>query len=235
METDEARVTAAGRTIGALVDEAFGAIERIAPLVAALLARGPVPRAALAELDRVLLETVARQSGIVDGTGVAFAPGSLTDAPRWLEWWRSPAPGETEFRRHVFNSASLRDYDYTQLRWFTAPLREGRPVAVGPYLDTGGTDRNVVTIAVPVATPVGISVVASDLRLESLERAFRETLGQLSAAAVLVNANGRVIASKAAGFPAGALLAEVEGARVQPVDSREARRLPWRLVLLPGV
>lgn len=230
MVADRTAAADAGARIGGLVDATFASLESIVPVVGDLLRSGPVTRADLGELDRVLLEAANLHAPIVDGAGVAFAPDSITDAPRWLEWWRPNPTGDAEFRRHVFNPASLRDYDYTHMRWYTAPLEQGGAVAVGPYLDSGGTDRNVVTIAVPAVTAVGTSVVAADLRLDGIERAFRDALGSHSAPVVLVNDGGRVIASKSARYPAGSIVVDHPTDRAAVVESRDPRRLPWRVL-----
>ncbi|HTE59420.1 MAG TPA: FCD domain-containing protein, partial [Solirubrobacteraceae bacterium] len=53
-------------------------------------------RAALGPLRDVVHATLARRP-LLAGTGMVFAPGTLADAARWLEWWRSAAPGAPIF------------------------------------------------------------------------------------------------------------------------------------------
>lgn len=231
MTGEDPRVREASAAIGALIDAVFERLEEIGRVTTAALAQGPVDRAELTEVDAALQTMVARTRQVVDGAGVAFAPGALRDAHTWLEWWRMSGDGELEFARHVFNPRSVRYYDYTEMQWFALPVARGRAAAVGPYLDSGGTDRNIVTLSSPCATGSGTSVVAADLRLDQLEGEFRTALGSRAPAVALVNDRGRVIASTSAHVLAGTLLPSGEGEHytVTAVVSQDPERLPWRV------
>jgi hypothetical protein len=222
------RARSASVSIGALIDAVFEQLARVGPVLAAVLASGPVGRMDLGEVDQALQRVVHRNRAVVDGAGVAFAPGALRDAHTWLEWWRLSAQGEMEFARHVFNPGSVRYYDYTEMPWFALPAASGRATAVGPYLDSGGTDRNIVTLSTPCAAADGVSVVAADLRLDQLESEFRAALGIHAPALALVNGRDRVIASTSAHVLAGTLL-PAEHDTVTEVVSQDPQRLPWRI------
>ncbi len=223
----------ASEAIGARIDAVFAQLVEVGPVIAAVLAAGPVNRAELTAVDTALQQMLGSNRDLVDGAGVAFAPGVLGDAHTWLEWWRVSGHGELEFARHVFNPDSVRYYDYTEMQWFALPVARGRAAAVGPYFDSGGTDRNVVTLSIPWATGEGTSVVGADLRLDQLESEFRTALGSCAPALALVNDRDRVIASTSAHVLAGTLLPAGEDYAFTDVVSVDPERLPWRVATLP--
>ncbi|QVQ50840.1 PDC sensor domain-containing protein [Spiractinospora alimapuensis] len=227
-----AQVTA--ERVATRLDRVFDDLQAVAPVLSAVLESASVGRGDLASLDVALMDLVRRQAGTIDGAGVAFALGALRDAYTWLQWWRVGGSGELEFARHVFDPGSVRYYDYTAMPWFAVPASRGSTTSVGPYLDSGGTDRNIVTIGVPTVTRRGTCVVAADLRLDQLESVFRGALGPHAPAAVLVNEHGRVVASTSARHFAGSLLPVPVATRTRfvAVPSAEPRRLPWRVGLL---
>ena len=53
-----------------------------------------------------------------------MAPGRLSDAPMWIEWWQldAEAVSRTQFS---FDPESIDFYDYTRADWFLVPHREG--------------------------------------------------------------------------------------------------------------
>lgn len=228
------RAHVAAERVGAHLDGVFDDLHAVAPVLTTVLEPASVGRNDLTALDTALMDLVRRQVGTIDGAGVAFAPGALHDAYTWLQWWRIDTSGELEFARHVFNPASVRYYDYTAMPWFAVPATRGSTTVVGPYLDSGGTDRNIVTIGVPTASRLGTCVVAADFRLDQLEGAFRRAMGPHSPAAVLVNDHNRVVASTSARHFAGSLVPAPVAARTPfvAVSSTDPQRLPWRVGLL---
>lgn len=146
------RARAASEAIGARIDSVFEELAEIGEVTTAALASGPLNRADLTDVDAALQQMLVRNRRVVDGAGVAFAPGVLLDAHTWLEWWRVSGHEELEFARHVFNPSSVRYYDYTEMQWFALPVARQRAAAVGPYFDSGGTDRNIVTLSTPCPT-----------------------------------------------------------------------------------
>ena len=126
---------------------------------------------------------------MIVGAGIAYAPGSLAEAPHWLEWWRAqPAgsSGEPRFVTHDLNPDSLNYYDYTSREWFTAPSASGKPVAVGPYVDFGGINVNIITLCVPAPTPHGTHILGGDLTLAKLEGVFLRALQLRNPSVVLL-------------------------------------------------
>ena len=229
---------AAAQAVGAWLDAVFAALEDAARATETTLASRAPTRADLGAVDTALIAALDRIGRGVDGVGVAFAPGALADAPAWLHWWRRDDAGRAEFARHVFDPESIRYYDYAAMDWFAVPAGEGRAAAVGPYVDSGGTDRSQVTLAVPCRAGGGTGVAAADVRLARLESAFRSALGTGTGGAgetVLVNDRDRIIATASARLLPGTFLTAPDAARAVrvPVASADPYRLPWQVATVP--
>ncbi len=233
-------VESTARILGEHIDRVFDSLAALRPLVLDLTgAAGPVYRKTLKALREPVGELVHTHAGLVDGAGVAVAPGLLADADLWLEWWRVRNDGELHFTEHTFKPDSVNFYDYTALDWFNIPATTGEPVLVGPYVDSGGTDLRVVTAALAVAHGgQQCSVLAADLSLDFLERLFLRSLRRRNQPVALVTGTGKVVVSNTARHATGTLLtpqaleeAEPSLSCFVPVPRLSAD--PWRLVVLP--
>lgn len=224
-------------TLSSNANRLFSDLGQIAEAVtaAADAAPGTPRRSEYLFLKRELANFIKLHSDLINGAGIAYAPGSLPEAPHWLEWWRDQPNGEPRFVTHDFNPDSLNYYDYTTREWFTLPVSAGHPVTVGPYVDLGGINVNIVTLCVPAPTPQGIHVLGCDLTLATLERVFLRALQLRDPAVVLMGPNGRVISSNNARIASGTLLfPEDEGAVLASLDVTAGHpgQLPWKLISL---
>lgn len=178
-----------------LVDRTVGLLGGLEAIGDAFLQLGDQPRRdELHVLREPLLALVHGCAPLCHGAGVAVVPGRLAGTGHWLEWWTGRSDGG-EFGGHLLDAEAVNFYDYTEMPWFQEPLATGRPDAFGPYLDNGGTDLRIVTLAVPVlrnGEPVGVA--GADLLLSELERDLLEEVG-LDPAVALVSGSGRVIAT----------------------------------------
>lgn len=221
-------------SVGGVLDD----LEKVATAVSGVAdgEQGIPRRSAYSFLKKDLAEFINRHSTLIVGAGIAYAPGSLPEAPLWLEWWRAAqAAGQPRFVTHDLNPESLNYYDYTAREWFAAPSSTGHPVAVGPYVDIGGINVNIITLCVPAPTRQGTHVLGCDLTLAKLEGVFLRALQLQHPSVVLLGPNGRVIASNDARIASGTLFLEADTRRVdQSVDisSGDPTRLPWKLVSL---
>jgi hypothetical protein len=228
------------RTADALsssINAVFADLENVAGAVTAAAGNGSqVPRRSdFLFLRDELAAFIRAHSELIIGAGIAYAPGSLPEAPHWLEWWRAQPKGELRFVTHDLNPDSLNYYDYTSREWFSLPASTGRPVAVGPYVDFGGINVNIITLCVPAPTPQGVHVLGCDLTLANLEGVFLHALQRRDPAVVLLGPNGRVIASNNAGIAPGTLFLEEDlarGATSLDVSPGSPTRLPWKLISL---
>jgi hypothetical protein len=236
----ETLMKALERTAGTLsssINGVFADLENIAQAVTAAAETAPgVPRRSeFLFLKQELANFIKLHSDLINGAGIAYAPESLPEAPHWLEWWRAQPKGGPRFVTHDLNPDSLNYYDYTGREWFTLPASTGRPVAVGPYVDFGGINVNIITLCVPAPTAQGTHVLGCDLTLAKLEGAFLRALQLREPAVVLLGPNGRVIASNNARIATGTLLLEKDLKRAKTsidVSPGNPTRLPWKLISL---
>lgn len=209
--------------VSGLVEDIFGALDRIATATAGLWDRMgangiPVRSTDLTELrDAVLAELAARRS-LFHGAGLVMADGALADRPRHLEWWSA---GGAEPHRESFDLNPNSDYfyDYTAMEWFVAPRDRGTRWVAGPYLDYTGVDLYVCTFAVPVTAADGtfLGIAGADVTLAALDAALMPALRSSGAAMALVNQEGRVIVANHADHVTGSRLRRAQIDAGQPV------------------
>lgn len=233
-------IESTARVIGDHIDRVFDSLAALRPLVLDLAgSAGPVYRKTLKALREPVGELIQAHAGLVDGAGLAVAPGILADADLWLQWWRRGSDGELHFTEHAFNPDSVNFYDYTALDWFGIPAATGEPVLVGPYVDSGGTDLRVITGALAVAHDENrSSVLAADLSLGYLEMLFLRSLRRREQHVALVTGTGKVVVSNTARHATGTLLTpkalhEAEPSLSLRVPTSRISTDPWRLVVLP--
>ncbi len=228
------------RTADALsnsINGVFTDLEKIANTVSATADAVPgIPRQTeFLFLKQKLSRFIKVHSDLIIGAGIAYAPGSLPEAPHWLEWWRAQPKGEPKFVTHDLNPDSLNYYDYTTREWFRLPSSTGRSLAVGPYVDAGGINVSIITLCVPAPTTQGTHVLGCDLPLAKLEGVFLKALQIRDPAVVLLGPNGRVIASNKARIATGTLIPphDIERAEARlVVTAGQPSRLPWNLISL---
>ncbi|HVV22733.1 MAG TPA: cache domain-containing protein [Pseudonocardiaceae bacterium] len=206
------------------IEDVFASVERIGRLTADILRTGHTLRD-LRPLYPLVAEILARHDGLTVGAGAILAPGVLSDAPRWLEWWRF-SPGAAPDRLRVnLDPRSFDYFDYTTAEWYTVPEREGHRWVAGPYVDCLCTNEYTFTLAVPIRLDgVFVGVAGADVLAAHVETEVLPELCRLGRAAVLATADGRVIASNTSTWSSGRLLPAgfVPGGTGRPV--------PWSVV-----
>jgi hypothetical protein len=213
----------------------------------ARLARRRLRRGELAEMRPLLHAHLARHASLIAGTGVICAPGLLADAERWLEWWCSAGSGPPRQLRVSLDPRDPEFYDYEEAEWYAAPLVTRARSVAGPFVDHSGTDQHIVTLTLPVHDEESwIGVAGADVCVGQLEPLVLRSLRRLDREAVLVNAEGRVIATNTARHLAGDLLPRRERRWLDEVPGEWAARpdgallardprTPWALLELPRV
>lgn len=184
-------------------------------------------------IDRQLLATGAFGCG----GGVIVEPNGLADREMHLEWWYLADGGKTLPLRPNFDRRRENYYDYTEMPWYRRPRDTGKSVVEGPYVDLYGTNMYVLTFTMPIVVQGRfIGVAGLDLSLHNVERLLVRSLMRLEHEAVLLSADGRVIASNTANWMVGDLVA----ARLSNLQLEEIRltlaesETGWSLVRLPG-
>ncbi|MFJ2029476.1 cache domain-containing protein [Streptosporangium sp. NPDC087985] len=208
--------------VGDIVENVFAGLHRVRAAAVHLLGAAPVS-ADLAALRPVLFPLLG---GLISGVGFIAAPGLLSDAPWYLEWWQESASGEPVRLVRDMDPASSAFYDYTHWDWFAGPRSGAEHTLAGPYVDFLCTDEYSLTLSVPVLSGGEfIGVAAADVFVRRFETAVSPVLRGIEGPAFLVNASGRVVASTTARWLAGSIFRGAPGLAARP-----CRTLPLSLV-----
>jgi hypothetical protein len=230
-----------GGVIGSRMDELFRFVEivhrRVTDICERMAERHRIPdRAELAAIRPLLQELLAADEPLLEGIGVAVSSDTLSDAPRWLEWWRRDTDVNSHFIKHVLNPESVGFYDYQSRDWFTAPIAAGHAVATGPHIDVGGIEACTITLGLPlIAASGGAAVIGADLSIPGLEALLLRTLHTRRHQVVVLAANERVVVFNSARHVTGSRLRLTGAERIThsaPVRSLDPRRLRWRILAL---
>lgn len=151
----------------------------------------------LAALRPRLHATLDAFDGLAVGTGIVVAPGLLSDAAYWLEWWwrRQPAAAPEALRVNL-DPQSPDFFDYVKNEWFDIPVTSGRRHVAGPYVDYACTNQYTFTFSVPVfhkGKPLGVA--AMDVPCDQVERRLLPALCADPTPRTLRNLHGRLIAA----------------------------------------
>lgn len=189
------------------VDELVDATE------AALAARAQPRRGDLTEVERVVRRHLGEREVVVHGGGFVAAPGVLSDAPWWLEWFAWDA-GVVQRLVSDINPSGAHFFDYTLMPWFAGPRDRPSPdgTVTGPYVDYLCTDDYTLTFTQAVRRPEGsfAGVAGVDVRVIAVEEAFLAELRASGRLLVLVNTLGRVVVSTSARMLSGDLVDDVD-------------------------
>jgi hypothetical protein len=188
----------------------------------------------LAPLRELIDAQLLGRGTCAHGSGVVVEQGELSDQPMFLEWWRLADNDKTLPLMLNFNQRSESFYNYLNMPWFTGPRETGKAAVEGPYVDLYGADMYVLTFTLPIFFEgrfIGVS--GADLPLHQIERVLISSLMRLPREALLVSAEGRVIAANTAEWSTGDLASRImrdDGAACYPLDND---LLGWQLVYLP--
>jgi hypothetical protein len=219
------------QVLAGLLDGVFADLKDLAAQASPLLS-GSGGAFQLEQLKPLVEQILAKEAGLVDGAGLATAPGSLKDHDTWLQWWRLNGDAIV-FTPHNLNPASLNYYDYTEMIWFQRPVLSGKAEITGPYIDFGGTDTKVITASLPVDHGPDLrSVAGADLSMDYLERRFLRSLGARGERIALVTESGKIIASNDSRMVAGTRTGtENPPASSVPVQCLALQRPPWQVAV----
>lgn len=170
----------------------------------------------LDDLTHAATKVLSASGRHVQGMGVMFDPGAIPHH-RFGGAWVVRRNGEVVRNPHVADPKREDFYDYSMAEWMTEPRASGVPAVVGPYVDYGGVDDYIFTVAVPIRIDdVFLGVAAADIRLSDYEVAIAPALGAVDRACCLVNAEDRIIVSNSVRFAPGSLLPSARGHRRRP-------------------
>lgn len=183
-------------------------LEQMGAQVAAAFDPQPTASRLNAEVARSVQPRLPALDDLVHGLGFMAEVGLLPEAPYWLEWWQRAIDGTFD-REYGHQLDPGRDdfYDYGSKSYMTEPRSTGETSAVGPYIDHGGVDDYLVTLAVPVSSDGAfVGIMAADIRAASLERALSPWLAQADGTCVVLNSEQRVLLSNSVQHNVGDVL-----------------------------
>lgn len=161
----------------------------------------------------------------VKGVGIIAEVGVVPDRPYWIEWWLRTESGPVADNHHVLDPAREDFYDYQSMEFIDRPRQTHQAWAYGPYVDYGGVDNYILTVASPVvADGRFFGVSCADILVADLE-SWLSPLLAIAEEAYLLNVENRVIVSNSVAHGVGDVMLEREGFRV-----REFPAFGWSLV-----
>ena len=226
-------------TVGTIFGQVRQLVDVTVELWTRVLAEGRQPASKdLAQLRPAIDEQLLATGAFGCGGGVIVEPGCLADREMHLEWWYLADGGKTLPLRPNFDRRRENFYDYTNMPWYGRPRDSLSSSVEGPYVDLYGTNMYVLTFTMPIiAEGRFIGVAGLDLSLHNVERMLIRSLMPLDNEAVLISADGRVIASNTANWMVGDLAPKLLDPT--PMKGRrlvlEEPEAGWSLILLPAL
>ena len=206
------------KTIDASIRNVFQRLDDMAAEVVAIweacVASGRTPGASdLAALRPRIQRNLASEQCRMHGTGVVLEPGVLADRDMFLEWWHQGPRGRAVPLSLSFDRRKEHFYDYPNMPWYSRPRSSGLPSVEGPFVDLYGTDLYILAFSIPIRVAGRfIGVAAADIALQAFEPVLLRSLLRLGNEALVVNAEGRVVAANTANWFAGDMARQALGA-----------------------
>jgi len=180
-------------------------------------------------IDALLLQT---ESCV--GAGVVLQPGTLADRQLYMEWRRQVGEGKLLSLSLNLDESSANCFHYQDKPWFRVPRDHGTCTVAGPYVDLYCTGVYALTFSLPiVANGRFIGVAGVDLPMRDFERQLARHLMRLPQEALLVSAEGRVVASNTADWTVGDLVGRLPADPGCTVLSLGEQAANWSLICLP--
>jgi hypothetical protein len=193
------------------VAQTAGAVRRLADTAEDSLRTEPLRRADLDVIEPLVAEILGDSDVTVHGAGFVAAPGLLSDAQWWLEWF---AWEGQRIQRLVpeTNPQGAHFFDYTLMPWYSGPESGAGPTITGPYVDYLCTDDYTLTFTEAVFDGHGsfAGVVGADVRVIAVEERFLPMLRRDPQRLAIVNQAGRIVVSNSAQLLSGNLVEEVD-------------------------
>lgn len=150
----------------------------------------------------------------VKGIGILAEVGAIAERPYWIEWWRRTDDGPVADNHHVLDPAREYFYDYGDMEFIARPRETHQPWAFGPYVDYGGEDDYILTLASPIlADGAFYGITAVDIPVGELESWLSPLLASAKES-YLLNSQDRVVVSNSLTFGVGDVMPNRDGFRV---------------------
>ena len=144
----------------------------------------------------------------VKGVGMVAEVGVVPDRPYWIEWWLRTDTGPVSNNHHVLDPSREDFYDYGSMEFMMRSRKIRRLWAYGPYVDYGGIDDFIITVAAPVMTGTTFwGVCCADVPVSDLESWLAPQLAE-SAEVCLLNEEARIVVSNSFNHGVGDTMAD---------------------------
>ncbi|MEV5411779.1 hypothetical protein AB0K60_23435 [Thermopolyspora sp. NPDC052614] len=207
----------AAARIGTVVEDVFTVLRELRDVTAARIREAGGRALVSGDLAALRPALLGYLGGLIAGVGFIAAPGLLSDAHWFLEWWQEHPSGVPARLERDLDPAGSAFYDYTHWAWYAEPYAGAERTICGPYVDYLCTDEYSLTLSVPVTVAGAFAgVAAADVFVRRFEGAVAPVLRAVPAPAFIVNAAGRVIASNTARWLGGSVFRGEPGFAVHP-------------------
>lgn len=159
------------------------------------------------QVSVAILRRFGQLPPFVDAIVILAEVGAVPEHPFWTEAWHRTESGPRKDDSHVMNPSREDFYDYESYEFMAKPRQLLQPWAMGPYVDYGGADNYIVTIAAPILRRKQfLGVAVADFQVADLERQLAPWLAMSEEVRLLLNWENRVIVSNSSTFSAGDLV-----------------------------
>ncbi|MFI5734956.1 GntR family transcriptional regulator [Kribbella sp. NPDC051587] len=202
--------------VGAVVRTVQGLLRSVATDLAPVLTADIGFQQRRDEVRQVVLGRFGECPQYITGLALVAEVGLVPDRPRWIEWQLATGSGPVLANRHVLDPAREDYYDYASMEFFARPRETRKPWAAGPYIDSGGADDYVITLAAPIVKGGEfLGITCTDILVARLESWLSPMLAE-AGESYLVNAESRVIVSNSPAFGVGDVL--LDRADLEPTE-----------------
>lgn len=143
-----------------------------------------------AEVLRMLRSTLHRNENVF-GSTIAFEPNQFDPEAIYYAPYFNREPDNTL----VFSDLGTPEYNYFNLKWYTLPKEQLKPVISPPYFDAGGGDIWMVTWSAPVFNKSGgfKGVATADIAFSQTQEIINTIQVGEKGYAFLIDANGVIL------------------------------------------
>lgn len=197
------------REVGDLTSALLALLQAVAREVAPMFDGGLNEQELRGQVSTAILRRFGALPPFVDAIIVLAEVGAIPGHPYWAEAWHRTESGPRKDDSHVMDPSREDFYDYESHEFMAKPRQLLKPWAMGPYVDYGGADDYIVTIAVPILRRrrfLGVAVV--DFLVADLERQLAPWLAVPGEVRLLLNWENRVIVSNSSSLSAGDLVTD---------------------------
>ncbi len=169
------------------------------------------------QVSMAILRRFGAMPPFVDEVTVLTEVGAVPQHAYWTEAWHRSDSGPRKDDSHVTDPKREDFYDYESHEYMAKPRQLLQPWATGPYVDYGGADDYIVTVAVPILRRQRfLGVAAADFQVADLERQLAPWLASPDHIRLLLNWENRVIVANSNTWSAGDVVTDHRKYTVHP-------------------